>query len=78
MVASRLSETGASVLVLEAGEDAPPESAVPGLSSLLRFRKNDWEFKASKSSGVSLLGLLDRVSHLMLNQIDVFLFINVT
>lgn len=44
VVASRLSETGASVLLLEAGDSAPPEAAVPGLSPLMMLRDNDWYY----------------------------------
>ena len=45
VVANRLTETGASVLVLEAGESAPSESAVPGLIPLLLGSKYDWNLR---------------------------------
>lgn len=41
-VAARLAETGAMVLLLEAGLSAPPESAVPGLNPLLIGGDRDW------------------------------------
>ena len=66
VVASRLSETGASVLVLEAGEDATPESAIPGLSILAALTDNNWKYESSKPTGNTLLGLSDRVSRSIL------------
>lgn len=42
VVTARLSETGASVLLLEAGGPAPPETAVPGLNGIQFGQENDW------------------------------------
>lgn len=42
VVAARLSETGASVLLLEAGGLAPPESIVPGLNGIQFGQETDW------------------------------------
>lgn len=46
-----MSETGASVLLLEAGGDAPPESAVPGLDPIMvvsALNDAEWKYEAKK------------------------------
>ncbi|XP_018021145.1 glucose dehydrogenase [FAD, quinone] [Hyalella azteca] len=45
VVAARLAEAGAMVLLLEAGPAAPPESAVPGLNPLLIGGDRDWRLR---------------------------------
>lgn len=45
MVAARLTETDASVLLLEAGGSAPPETAVPFLSIFGAGGELDWRIR---------------------------------
>lgn len=61
-MASRLSETGANVLVLEAGGSAPPESAVPSLLFFMFGGDYDWKIKG-KSMRNAQLGYINGVSH---------------
>lgn len=62
-VASRLSETSASVLLLEAGGSAPPETAVPGLGFVLLGGDADWWIK-SKSQKNAQLGYVNNSAYL--------------
>jgi len=61
VVASRLSETDASVLVLEAGESEAPEFAIPGFGAFAFGSDRDWNIKG-KSQEKSMLGFKDNVS----------------
>ena len=71
VVASRLSETGASVLLLEAGEDAMPASFVPFVGMLLV--KNDYSWKyTSKPQTNAVLGNQNNASiYVIINKIEV-------
>ena len=51
-MAARLAEVGASVLVLEAGGPAPPESVVPGFNGLQLGQENDWNFLTETQANI--------------------------
>lgn len=53
VVAGRLSETGASVLVLEAGGSAAAESMMPGMAGTLIGQENDWKLPETVSSDIA-------------------------
>ena len=56
-----MAATGATVLVLEAGGSAPPETVVPGLMPSLIGGDLDWNIRL-KSQTKSQLGFYDNVS----------------
>ncbi|KAF2359802.1 Glucose-methanol-choline oxidoreductase N-terminal [Trinorchestia longiramus] len=67
VVASRLASGGASVLLLEAGGSAPPETAIPGLWPLSLGGDVDWYFRAA-SHPFSQLGYKDNASFISLGK----------
>ena len=52
VVAARLSEIGASVLLLEAGSPAPPESAPPGFNEFFSGSKYEWQFSTEHNENI--------------------------
>ena len=54
VVASRLSETGASVLLLEAGGDAEPVTFVPAIGTLLVKSDQSWFFTTKPQTNAAL------------------------
>ena len=52
VVAARLSEIGASVLLLEAGGPAPPESVPPGLNEYLSGSEFEWKFLTEQDENI--------------------------
>ena len=52
VVAARLAEVGASVLVLEAGGAALPESVVPGFNGIQFAQENDWNFLTETQANI--------------------------
>ena len=60
VVASRLSETGASVLLLEAGEDAENISFMPTIGMILIDTKHSWKTTAKPQTN-AMLGFYNNV-----------------
>ena len=60
VVATRLVETGAQVLLIEAGRSAPLESAVPGFATIQIGSETDWHVRLAQQR-YSQLGYYDNV-----------------